>query len=559
VTSQTLVLPTRVRRVAGYIGAVRARLLAVRPLYVLAALLALQWIGVLVLARTVRHNGWVYYMGGDQLWHYTLAYLIVHGHLAPTYVGVGWPTILALIAAVAGPNLVSALPAIILFNTLVLLPLGLACMYGIGERIAGRLFGYWTALLWVVIPFVGSAYSLRGYHQKWTELTLPTVTGLSAMSDFPSMIFLVVGAYLFLRSLDERHWIWAAGAGFAVGFAIAIKPSSSVFLVAPVLLYLVTRWRSLVPYALGLVPCLAALAVWKVRGEGNLPWRTTEPAHRLALGPGGIVHRYLRTNTWTQLHNNLLQIREHLYSDRILEFLVVAGLVALIVRSRRAALFIGAWFVVFLLLKGTYVNSRVEDGTFWRLLLPAFPAFVVLTAAVPLLVPGVRLRRRPTPSWRLSRRLVVAVAAALVAVLSLFPIALVAATKPIRGPYPSAFEVNSILVTEAAPLGLRATPTASGGVLLRWQSSRPSPGAVFYSVFRNSGSVDTICGPVRHAPDLCEIHAHELTTTRGDQVFDHPGAGTWTYRVGITANWLNSTSYGDVYVFGRPTTVTVRS
>jgi Dolichyl-phosphate-mannose-protein mannosyltransferase len=559
VSSQTFVLPGRVQRVAGYVAAARARLLAVRPLYVLAALLAVQWIGVLILAFTVRHNGWVYYMGGDQLWHYTLAYLIVHGHLAPTYVGVGWPTILAPIAAVAGPNLVSAMPAIILFNTLVLVPLGLACMYGIGERIAGRMFGYWTALLWVAIPFIGSAYALRGYHQKWTELTLPTVTGLSAMSDFPSMIFLVAGAYLCLRSIDERHWVWAAGAGFAVGFAIAIKPSSSVFLIAPALLYAVTRWRSLVPFALGLVPCLATLAVWKVRGEGNLPWRTTAPAQRLAVGPGGIVHRYLRSNTWTQLHNNLLQIREHLYSDRILEFLVVAGLVALIVRSRRAALFIGSWFVVFLLLKGTYVNSRVEDGTFWRLLLPAFPAFVVLSAAVTLLVPGVRLRRLPAVPWRLPRRLVVAASAALVAVLSLFPIALLAATKPIRGPYPSALEVNSILVSEAAPLDLRATPSTSGGVVLRWRSSRPSTGGVFYSVFRNSGNVDTICGPVKHAPDLCEIHAQELSTTRTNEYVDHPGAGTWTYRVGITANWLNDTHYGDVYVFGRPATVTVRS
>ena len=306
-TSQAIELPARLQHAAALAAAVRDRLLALRPRNVLATLVGVQWLASLALALTVRHNGWVFYMGGDQLWHYTGAYLIVHGHLAPTYVGIGWSTILAPIAAIAGPNLVSALPAIILFNALVLLPLGVLCMYGIGERIGGRLFGYWTALLWIVIPFVGIRYALHGYHQKWTELTLPQLLGLGAMSDYPSMIALVVGAYLCLRAVDERHWIWAAAAGFAVGYAIAVKPSDSVFLVAPVLLFVLVRLRALVPFALGLVPCLAALTFWKVRGQGNLPWRTTEEAHAVALGPHGLTHRYLRDNTWVQLHNNLLQ------------------------------------------------------------------------------------------------------------------------------------------------------------------------------------------------------------------------------------------------------------
>ena len=555
-TSQAIVLPARVERVAGWLRVAHRRLLAVRPLYVIAALLAVQWIAVLALALTVRHNGWIYYMGGDQLWHYGLAYQIVHGQLPPTLVGVGWPTILAPVAAAAGPNLVSALPAIIFFNTLVLMPLGLACMYGIGERIAGRVFGYWAALLWIVIPFVGIPYALHGYHQKWTELTLPQLLGLGAMSDYPSMIFLLAGAYFCLRSLAERHWIWAAVGGLAVGYAIAIKPSSSVFLVAPALVYVIFHVRSLIPFAAGLVPSVAALAVWKVRGEGNLPWRTSDHAQRMALGAGGVAHRYLRSNSWTQLHNNLLQIREHLWSDRILQFLVVAGLLALAVRSRRAALFVGTWFVVFLLLKGTYVNSRVEDATFWRLLMPAFPAFVLLAASVPLLVPGVRARAATPRRWPVSRRLVIAGVATFVAVLSLFPIALVAATKPIRGPRPAAFEINSILASQSNAPHPRAQ-VADGVVRLSWLPARPSPGAVFYSVYRDEGTVDTICGPVRHAPDLCEIHAQTLGTTAKPGFSDHPGAGTWTYRIGISANWLNDQTLGDVYVFSVPVTVTV--
>ena len=68
-TSQTAAAPARFDAVL-----VRARhwlrvAAGVRPAYVLAALVGIQWIAVLALALTVRHNGWLYYAGGDQLWH----------------------------------------------------------------------------------------------------------------------------------------------------------------------------------------------------------------------------------------------------------------------------------------------------------------------------------------------------------------------------------------------------------------------------------------------------------------------------------------------------------
>jgi hypothetical protein len=495
-------------------------------------------------------------MGGDQLWHYTGAYLIGHGHLAPTYVGVGWSTLLVPLSWIAGPNLVSALPVIVLFNTLLLLPLGLVCMYGIGERIGGRLFGYWVALLWIVIPFIGIPYSLHGYHQKWTEITMPQLLGLGAMSDFPSMIALGAGAYLCLRALDERHWIFAAGAGFAVGYALAIKPSNSVFLVAPALLFLIWRWRSLVPFVLGLAPCLVALGFWKVTGQGNLPWRTTAPAQRLAIG-NGFTHRYLGDNTWTQLHNNLLQLREFMWSDRLLEFLPVAGIAALLIRNRRAGVFVGSWFAIFVVLKGTYVNARVEDASFWRLMMPAYPAFVVLVAAVPLLIPGMRARTAAAKPWQVSRRLVVAASVVLVAALSLFPIALVAATKPIRGSNAEAFVLGATLVPTSAAFHPRLD-VADGRVRLQWQSVRSRAGTTSYTVYRRSGDHDVFCGPIRNAPDLCTLYADRVGTTRATTFVDHPGKGTWTYRIGVTANWIDDPKAGDVYVFGPQLNVNVR-
>src|SRR5262249_9610770 len=74
--AQAAALPAPVQRTADLIVRGRDGLVAVRPLYVLSVLIAVQWIAVLALALTVRHNGWLYYAGGDQLWHYTGAYLI---------------------------------------------------------------------------------------------------------------------------------------------------------------------------------------------------------------------------------------------------------------------------------------------------------------------------------------------------------------------------------------------------------------------------------------------------------------------------------------------------
>ena len=57
-----------------------------------------------------------------------------------------------------------------------------------GQRIGGRLFGYWAAGLWILVPLIGIKYADAGYHQRYTELLLPQSLGLTAMSDFPSMV-----------------------------------------------------------------------------------------------------------------------------------------------------------------------------------------------------------------------------------------------------------------------------------------------------------------------------------------------------------------------------------
>ncbi len=110
---------------------IAAAWLYARPRVVLAGLVATQWVAILAFALTVRHNGWVYYQGGDQIWYTTSAWLLGDGVLPPTYIGFGWVLPLVPLSWLVGPDYVGFLPAVIGFNVLVLGPIALACVYAI--------------------------------------------------------------------------------------------------------------------------------------------------------------------------------------------------------------------------------------------------------------------------------------------------------------------------------------------------------------------------------------------------------------------------------------------
>jgi hypothetical protein len=555
VTSQAATAP-RLGGVSARIrGAVRA-LSTTRPLYVLGTLVAAQWVALLALALTVRHNGWLYYAGGDQLWHYSGAYVLAHGHLPPAFVGYGWSVLLAPVAAIAGPNIVSALPAIVLFNTLILLPVALLCVYGIAERIAGRLFGYWAAALWVAVPYLGVLLVEPGYHQKYTELTLPQLLGLSSAPDFPSMVALLISAYFCLRTFDSAGWQAPVAAGLAAGYSIALKPSNALFLFAPAVLFLVRRWRAVLPFALGLAPALLTLALWKYRGLGELA-AAPEP-ERLA-GVGDLSHRIYDPglNSWEHLHQVLLGLREHFWAARVLEWLPLAGIVALALRSVRGLLLLGTWFVAYLLVKGTYVPASVEDASFFRILMPAFPAYLLLAASTVLLVPRMRAQPGPSPVRLRGRRLTVALVTA-TAVFAIVPAAVIAATPTLQdGGSKAVAYPNSLL-----PVTGRATPTATakdGAIRVSWDRWRSASARVFYRLLRTSGPNEGVaCGGVRRGANQCNLYMDTIASIKATSFVDQPGPGTWTYRVGVAANWLDDPNLGDVTLLSRPVTVSVR-
>lgn len=544
------------RASAAILRAMRLDQVVLRPRAVLVGLVIVQWLAILAFALTVKHNGWLYYQGGDQLWYTTTGWLLGHGGLPPTVVSYWWSMLFAPIMLATGPDFLGALPIIVLVNVLVLGPIALACIYFIARRIGGELLGLWSAALWVLVPFAAIPLFREDYHVKYVELLLPQAFGLTAMADFPSMVCLLVASALIVRALDRgtsTEWLLA---GLATGVAVGIKPSNVIFCAAPALAILAARRATvLLPFLVGLAPALLALAVWKQRGLGSLPLLAFEDV-RLAAGTtlGAIdVHRYIDID-WDNLHRNMDGLREWFWSARLLQWLPFAGLLAVARRSLPVAALLGGWFGAFLLVKGTTPLSTVESGSFFRYMMPGFPAYFLLAASIPLLIPTLagRLDRfeQPSRGRRLDARAVAVIA---VAVITL-PLAAAGLPQPLDSTR-DALLVNNILIP--VDPGIDVVVTAQGEArTITWDHPSTNGTSVFYRVFRTAlAGPDTVCAEGKGAIS-CGLNMIELTTTRQRRYVDGsppPGA---RYRIGVAANWRDDPAAGDVFAVSRPIAAT---
>jgi hypothetical protein len=524
-----------------------------RPLVAIGALAVVQWLTTLAFALTVRHNGWLFYQGGDQIWLLTTGWLLGGGDLAPTYTGYGWPFLVAPIMRLVGPNFITAMPPVIAFNVLVLGPLALWAIYGLAARIAGRAFGLLAAAGWVVLPFAVIPLWRGDYHERYVEQFLPGALGLTALADYVSMVLLLVGALLFLRSLETKATLDAVAAGLVIGFAIGVKPSNGLFLGAPVVAALLARHlRPLLPFGLALLPALLTLAVWKQRGLGTLPAFALEET-RLAAGavvagvPG--VDRYVDLD-WAHLDDNFDNLREFFWSARLLQFAPFAGAVAVVRRSLPIAGLLATWFGTFLVVKGTAELSTVSSGSFFRLLMPGFPAYFLLVVSIVLLVPtlGVYLHRTwpEQPARPLDRRLVIGLAA----VLTFLPLVVIAVARPIGPPLP-AILVDNILTPVNEKIDVSVRPEGTSRVLT-W--SHPGTGAsdVFYRVYRTDlTNTDVECADHGGAKE-CALQMVLLGTTREPRWRDGSPPHGSRYRIGVAANSRNDPTAGDVATISEP-------
>jgi hypothetical protein len=523
-----------------------------QPYVTLAAIAVAQWLAILAYGLTVRHNGWLLYQGGDQIWLVTTGWLLGDGELAPTYTGYGWPMALAPITLFTGPSFIPAMPAVIGLNVLFLGPLLLWAIYGLAARIAGRAFGLLAAAMWVVLPFAVIPLWRDDYHERYVEQFLPGALGLTALADFQSMVLLLVGALLFMRALETRASLDAVAAGLVVGFAFGIKPSNGLFLAAPVVAaVLARRLRPLLPFGLALLPALLTLALWKQRGLGSVPAFALEETHLATAAVLGLpgVDRYVDLD-WANLHDNANNLREYFWSARLLEWLPIAGAVGVARRSWPLAGLLATWFGTFLVVKGTTPLSTVSSGSFFRFVMPGYPAYFLLAVSTLLLVPtlGGKLARNwpELPARRLGRRPVIGLAVA----LAFIPLLVVVVVHPIGSP-DKAVVVDEILtpVDDEIDVSVRAEGEAR---VVTWTHPPAGSSDVFYRVFRTgAGGADTECLD-RDGARECRLEMILLGTTRERRWRDGSPPSGSLYRIGVAANSRDDPTAGDVATISRP-------
>ena len=534
----------------------------------LATILAFQILATVALFFSINRNGWLTYQGGDQIWLVTSAWLLGKGTIGYALTSHGWPMVLAPLTWITGSSSVQLLPLTTILQVGVLAPIATLAVYDIGARLAGRLAGVWCAAAFAVAPFAAIPYFVQRYHDSWVDQFLPQALGLTQQADFPSVVAVLVAAALTLRALQAGAYREAVLAGTFAGVALAFKPSNALFLGGPALAFLIARrWREAALFAVSLAPALVALTIFKAKGLGEVPL-FADGQVRLATGLGDPVVLsptswfdrtvHLNFDTWKQ---NMSNLREFTWSARVLQFLPLAGAVAVARRSLAASGLLLGWLLGYVVVKGAADVATVESGSYWRLIMPALPAFLLLSASVPLLVPtfmermGPRLA--PLPGRRPSLRWSVAV----VAFLAVVPIAVLLASHQLRAtpnptPPPSFVAREVIVDTIGVPadrgvvaLAVERTP---GGNRLVWQD-HTTRADTFYRVYRGSlsrGFPDLVCEP--RGVDRCELRAETLVTTRDHTFLDPSPPPDAVYRIGVAANWLDDESRGDVFAISPP-------
>jgi hypothetical protein len=314
-----------------------ARSLLERPRTVLAAAIAVQWLSTVVVALRAEHDGWRW---GDPARSVEL-------------VGGTW-----------------ALAALVLLNVLVLGPLALVCAQRIALRAGGVALGAWTLFVWVATPWIMAMLSLAPYDPTLRDRVLPLGLGLTAEPGYAAGVALLAATTLLVTSPRLRS---ALLAGLAVGFAVLVTPAALLFpLAAAPLLLSTLPPRALRAFMLAVAPAAVVAALWHNHRDG------------VAFSFGELSRE--------QLDANLAGLREYFWSQRVLEWIPIAGAIGLARRSVPLGVLVGGWFAVFVAVEATRVGAGYENGELFRLLLPALPAYVLLAAALPLLVPTLAAR-----------------------------------------------------------------------------------------------------------------------------------------------------------------------
>lgn len=521
-----------------------------------------QWAFLWHHTRTdIHHNGWLFQHGDDGPWYWTTAWAMSSLHIPFAAIGPGWPLVLIPVAAIFGPDMANGMPAVIALNVLVLGPASAIGMYLVGARIAGRLFGVWTAVSWTLMPTLAVALYSASSRHVIVDSFLPTATGLNALSDYPSMVLAIFCAYVVLRALDGNDVRDGILGGLLLGFLVLIKPANGPLALAAVAALLATRrFRALAGMVAAAAPAALALALWKKTGTGAVPAFSGAGGGGGGGGAGAPDAVARNTGKYLNIDFHHLSVVVHdlgqaFWSVRLLELLLVAGSFGLIVRARARGAFVVAWFVAFALIKGTVSYANVFDTSLYRFLLPAWPAWTLIVAGVVFCWPaGAAARARwraAAPAGTRAPPVRALVAAGLV--LSLAPLLLVLVASPTsRGATIQANYTGAPIA--AVDFGLRARRTSPHTVRLEWRSMRSPRATTTYAVFK---AADDGCDYPSNAVGMCRFRMQFIGSSTSTSFVDTQAVARRMYRVGLVAGPSVQVDNPALLLVSKPLTVGV--
>jgi hypothetical protein len=262
----------------------------------------------------------------------------------------------------------------VLANVLLVAPLALAAAYVLAVRLGGVPFASWTLAVWLAFPWLLVGLALRNYDDAAQDALLPLLVGLTADPEFATGVAALGGAVLLTFPRVEA----AVAAGAAFGVAALVVPATLAF-----------------PFA----ALLTTLIAWRPRLAAALAAAVAPFAVVAALRSGfGAEER-----SYDALVAALDGFREYFWSKRFLEWLPFAGAFGLARLSLTSALTLGGGFVGFAVIQASRADATFEGARVFVLLLPGLPAYAILTAALPLLVPtlATRLPAPAAPDLRL--------------------------------------------------------------------------------------------------------------------------------------------------------------
>jgi hypothetical protein len=347
---------------------------------VLALLVVAQWGAVAWVASRASHTGWVYGDPAQTASLHAASRAVLHGHLPADGGGFLWPLLTAPFAA-AGSAPSAGLAALVLVQVIVLLPVALVSVIGAVSRLAGRSAAMVAAAIWVLLPVLGARYFDFRASPVVTDRLLPYLVGLVPTPGFLALVAISVAIYFLVRALESYGRTTAPAVLLGVATAVAVACSGTALLFAAgaaTALALARRRLPLLAAAGVAAPGVVAFLLWQLHAPS-----ADAPLFHLDLGALGA---------------NVAAFREYAWSMRVVQWLAVAGSIGLLRSRRTAAVGVVVWFWLAVLLRGGVADFAMADPNhpsadfLARVLLPAYPAFALSLAALPLLVP--RLPRR---------------------------------------------------------------------------------------------------------------------------------------------------------------------